>query len=96
MSDECACDRCRPYGWPDLPTPPQVDTLPRGEMLNHVYGCDGGMHVWYIPPGCMCGQKPPLATDREKRQAACINDLLDLIGYLPQGLKVLEKHGVSR
>ena len=30
------------------------------------------------------------------KQRACIDELLGLIGYLPQGLAVLEKHGVSR
>jgi hypothetical protein len=30
------------------------------------------------------------------RQQACIEDLVGLIGYLPQALQVLEKHGLSR
>ena len=30
------------------------------------------------------------------RQQACIDELLGLIGYLPQGLAVLEKHGLTR
>jgi hypothetical protein len=81
MGVECLCNQCKP----------KAERVPKPEDC----GCDYCIEV--MQSDCKPKASSVFTLERQvNSQRACIDELLDLIGYLPQGLAVLEKHGVSR
>lgn len=66
----------------------------QGDGYHCAEGHENALHLIPLPDGLF--SYIPLVTSKELSQAACIEELLEKIGYLPEGLAILEKHGLQR